>query len=1059
MVDGFGGQSALYRASASPIELQSVSPIHRGGNHIQASPLRHSTIASLTGNGPTNQANSATDPSIEQWDALPSFSHRRGQPLPAASAAMRTSSLSQGGDAHPYSGNGGHSHHSQPTSSEVFLRESKASIGRLLLPIGQRHVALYKSAPTGTTVRSSPPSRHLVERKAQGGTESPQTQPASIFIDENGVARKGDNAVAWLRSSRTAFFRKAYSSTYESSDATSTVAKMPTTGATASEYLTNLEDTRRQGSPERAHKLAERMVHDQFADFFSKAKIPLPAGVGVQVVAPQHIGDELSVSVLTEGGTAPERQGTKQLSPSDLILTAYARNYTPDVTSASRLGRVQPNHLDLKGGQAGGENPLFPLSKLPLSYHSPFVARPLRQRDSISTIAGASTPSQQSLTPYRSRSLQRGALDSTTSTPSNRHFLANNRRRSVMVLDEMSERTRQHRPSSDLAPDWGGGGPPLPVAEPGAGRSPHRLSPTSKSLVLKFPHGMTRALEKWERAATAIRPISEGREGRRQSPTSAVGTAKVVERPLVTGPTTVSRSALEECYEMICARVDAQLAQEKLENQAAGGDTAIAIGLMVHTKHPRLSTSQRRSDAVSLGGSHQVHSKRYLRELFRWAIGATIVKLRAKAEKRIKNAQQQLHALVRAKVEQEKVHWYRKRVEAAISFFKSIDDAGGGTSGSPMASPGRGTTPSSNNPAHPFVRHGGAPKTKCQRCEDFGLDRAAFKEIRDNYRFICGAKGGPSVDKGKAFVLSLKELQTLAATGGVDFDVNLFRRIDLDRGGYLELDEILHAKYPLIPLKMLRRQVCEWEAAEEEPRDAQSILDSAPVNEQGFVPIATANSTASLLSAEDLAIIRAMFKAADVFDRGYLTRQDAARAFLTRGQYTEVYGYSVDEAAGGGSAGLYTRDVEPINSRAKEAAAMMRASVQHTTPPPIFIPGSHAAANIALLKSRFERGRRATIVVDGEEGDRNANSEGAEEHHTSLHKNDVYWFDAFFPNGDNSLMYLPDFTEAMKFCFPPFKKVVFYENVPVSTPLPSPIPQAVLDMQSRMNPSSKLPSQ
>ena len=417
----------------------------------------------------------------------------------------------------------------------------------------------------------------------------------------------------------------------------------------------------------------------------------------------------------------------------------------------------------------------------------------------------------------------------------------------------------------------------------------------------------------------------------------------------------------------------------------------------------------------------------------------------------------------------------------------------------------------------------------------FGLDKDAYCKVRATYRFICGdtscynkATGTVNINKNEdsnnnitsnahlttssgknnnnsathSYVLSLKELQTLASTGGVEFDVNLFRRIDLDRGGYLELDEILHAIYPGVPLKVLRSQIKEWEYADGggggtggSPNAEGGGHNASPDHHHS--PGTTTDhhhhnqSAASVLSPKDQATIRVVFRAADLNEKGYLTREDAARAFLTRGQYTEMYGYSGDESLMRGGA-------TAVN-RAKEAAARMKKTMKNVHAPPMFIPGSFAPANIALLKEHERRSSSISttttttanrkdrsngdvgnhsissssslprrnplptfIDADGSAED-DENTKGADDNNddddddiTKLHLNDRYWFDAYFPDRETSVMYLPEFMEAIKFCFPPFKKVVFYENVPAHVRLPNPIPQSVLEMQARMSSSAKI---
>jgi hypothetical protein len=401
-----GEEGTIRHGNPPSSSIMDVSSIHDPDNH------RHQGGGMHTQDGKAispNKGRLLSDPSFEEEDlSLPIFSVKGPMPLHRTVAGPLSNNANKRGvpsshftiqqfDSTPPRKSNTYPTSASPKAGVTFQRDQKHCIGKLLLPIGQKPSSLsFNPPPTEGRGRSgslAPPlptastSNSLAltkknghqQAKGNGKTDGPPTTHADIYVDEAGVVRRGDNAVTWLKSAQKAHFAGAYSSEYETSSAT----YIPGVDVPPSAVFTALTETRRLGSPERAHKLAHRMVQDQFSPHFTSSSQSNRLKVGRDDSGKSKlVGHQQGAS-----SCSTSRVNTNNTCPDNYVLEALRKHFTPSRTplsSASGGTSVEGGLGAAAATETTGDTHLLPLNTLPASYRSPFVPRALRPARSSS---------------------------------------------------------------------------------------------------------------------------------------------------------------------------------------------------------------------------------------------------------------------------------------------------------------------------------------------------------------------------------------------------------------------------------------------------------------------------------------------------------------------------------------------------------------------------------------------------------------------------------------------------------------------------------------------------
>ena len=206
--------------------------------------------------------------------------------------------------------------------------------------------------------------------------------------------------------------------------------------------------------------------------------------------------------------------------------------------------------------------------------------------------------------------------------------------------------------------------------------------------------------------------------------------------------------------------------------------------------------------------------KMFLRNLFCWAIGRIMSHVRSSRTSTVEAARHLLDQLKREKATRKAQEESAKRCEMAQAFFEDV-----------------------------LRRFRGGRHRSAQ------LTQAKYLQVKETFRFICS---------NEEMVLSLKEMQSLLEKSGRPLDPMIFKKLDRDHSGYLDLSELLHAMYPGHPLRELNALIAKW-TRDEGIRTAHSR---------------EAADSVALLSAESRETIGNIFRLCDKGHKGVLTKSD-----------------------------------------------------------------------------------------------------------------------------------------------------------------------------------------
>lgn len=297
-------------------------------------------------------------------------------------------------------------------------------------------------------------------------------------------------------------------------------------------------------------------------------------------------------------------------------------------------------------------------------------------------------------------------------------------------------------------------------------------------------------------------------------------------------------------FENACDKVNSDLQQLINERLAEAGKIEAALYIVTRLTRPSWPRDGRRRKDFS---GFTFSFKHHLRSLFRWAIGRAISQLKEQSVACIADAKSELAILRAAKKKRDEKQLYQSRVRGATALLEEVVDV--------------------------------LKLTRQQlKAREQMLNSESYIKLRRRFEFISGAE---------RMVLSLFELQEMAKNSGIDFDVKLFRKIDLDRGGYLEFDEVVHSLYPTIPLKALRllmRRYDEENGLESVWRkkiaveNAKAALMSAA--QKRAAAEALVEEEVLQLTPESKEQINLLFHATDDEGKGYVTRENMINIFI-----------------------------------------------------------------------------------------------------------------------------------------------------------------------------------
>ena len=305
-------------------------------------------------------------------------------------------------------------------------------------------------------------------------------------------------------------------------------------------------------------------------------------------------------------------------------------------------------------------------------------------------------------------------------------------------------------------------------------------------------------------------------------------------------------------FDDVCENIDTDIQQYLNERSAASGKMEAAVFVVTRLIRPLYGKEGKRKKEGN-GKTFVLSFRLHLRALLRWAIGRVIIQLREKGVQSIKIAKQHLDQLRAEKKKKDEQEHYQARVRGATQLLEEVADV--------------------------------IKLTKQQLKAREALltaDDEVYCKLRKRFEYLCGTD---------RMVLSLFELQEMASNSGTDFDVKLFRRIDLDRGGYLEFDEIVRALYPTIPMKTLRNLMRRYDEENGmqstwrkkiSAENAKAALIASGHRRSGQRGSADdgVGSQHLQLTPESKEQVILLFQATDQDSKGYVTRSDMIRQFI-----------------------------------------------------------------------------------------------------------------------------------------------------------------------------------